>query len=165
MPAGLYAYPMLGTVTDADGIPHPGYHDGTRWYPLGEIQLGYTEVTSPVVVATGKTVTVLAVDVTFAGIGQVCSLLVDLPMVDFTDTSGGEVELSVTLDSVAHGLAHLHGDRSLGWPARTARRLPIPGPGTYTFTVAAQSISGNVTLQADADANYGPISAAVTVVG
>jgi hypothetical protein len=59
----------------------------------------------------------------------------------------------------------MHTDRSLGWPARFSRRLPIPGAGISTFTLKCQSVSGALTLHADGDTLYGPVSLSVTVVG
>jgi hypothetical protein len=162
---GLLSFPLLGTVSDASGNPHPAYHDGDRWHPLGEIVLGYGEVTADVAVATGATVTFLSVPVTFAGVGQTCRVTVDLPSVDFTSTSGGECELAVTVAGVTTPLAHMHGDRSLGWPARSAGRMAIPGAGAWTFDLSCRSISGPLTLHADNDVAYGPIAATVTVVG
>jgi len=59
----------------------------------------------------------------------------------------------------------MHGDRSLGWPARFGRRLPVAGAGVVTYTLSCQSVSGNITLRADGGAAYGPISVSVAVVG
>jgi hypothetical protein len=157
-------FPLLGTLTDAAGQAHPAYHDGTRWHPLGEVQLGYTEVAADVVVPSAGSVPVLSFAVTYLGIGTFARLLLDVPEVDFTATSGGELEVSVSDGTTTSVLAHLHTDRSLGWPLRSARRLPIAGAGTVTYTVTAQSLSGAVTLHADADVAYGSMSASLTVV-
>jgi len=164
-PAGLLAFPLLGTVTDASGGQHPAYHDGQRWNPIGDIILGYVEQAAPVTVANGATVTVASVDVVFAGVGTVCRVTMDAPEVDFTDTSGGEALFLVNAFGADHALGHMHGDRSLGWPARIARRLGIAGAGTVTFALRCRSVSGNLTLRADADTLYGPIALVVEVVG
>ena len=163
-PAGLLAFPLLGTVTDASGGQHPAYHDGQRWNPIGDIVLGHGEVAADVAVGSGATATVVNVDVTFAGVGRLCQVTADLPEVDFTATSGGEAVFVVNLAGVDHAIGHMHGDRSLGWPARFARRLPIPGAGDYTFALKCQSVNGALTLHADADTLYGPISLDVAVV-
>jgi hypothetical protein len=52
----------------------------------------------------------------------------------------------------------------LGWPARSAARLAIPGAGAYTFAFTCRSVTGPLTLHADADIDYGPIAATVEVV-
>ena len=164
MPAGDLLFPGWAVMFDASDNPHPAFHDGQRWHPLGRLQLAEGEASADVAVAAGATVSVLALDVNFAGISTVCEVVADLPEVDFTATSGGEALFSVNLGGVDHALGHMHGDRSLGWPARFARRLPSPGAGVSTFTLKCQSVSGAITLHADADVLYGPIGLSVAAV-
>ena len=163
--AGLLSFPLLGTVTDADGNPHPAYHDGAKWNPIGEIQLGYAEINADIVVPAGPAAPICSVPVSFAGVGHTCQVLIDIPEIDFTSTSGGECVVQVTLAGTTYIIGHVHTDRSVGWPMRSARRLPIPGAGTYSFDCACDALSGGVTLHADDDVSYGPITATVTVVG
>jgi hypothetical protein len=165
MPAGDLLFPAWGVMYDASQGQHPAYHDGVRWHSLGTIELGSAEVATDVVVASGATVNVAALDVDFAGVGQVCEVTADLPSVDFSATSGGEALFAVNLAGVDHAIGHMHTDRSLGWPARFTRRMAIPGAGVATFTLKCDSVSGAITLHADGDVSYGPISMSVAVVG
>jgi hypothetical protein len=164
MPAGDLLFPSWALMYDASDNLHPAFHDGQHWHPIGRLQLAEGEVGSDVAVAAGTTVTVLSLDVNFAGLSTVCEVVADFPEVDFTATSGGEALFSVNLGGTSHALGHMHGDRSLGWPARFARRLPAPGAGVSTFTLNAQSVSGALTLHADADTLYGPISLSVAAI-
>jgi hypothetical protein len=165
MPAFDVTFPLFGVLEDAAGLGHPAFHDGVAWAPLGDIELGNAEQLADVTVGAGATVAVASVDVNFAGVGTICEVTADLPEVDFTATSGGEAVFSVNVAGTDHAIGHMHGDRSLGWPARFARRLPVPGAGLWTFTLNAQSVAGALTLHADADTLYGPISLTVAVVG
>jgi hypothetical protein len=163
--AGDIVFPSVALIEDASGGLHPGFiHDGQRWNSFGTIVLAETELTSAVTVPAGTTVTVTTISVNYAGVGKTCEIVCDMPMVDFVDTSGGEAVFIVTDPAGTHAIGHMHGDRSLGWPARFGQRLPIAGAGVVTYTLSCQSVSGNVTLRGDGGVLYGPIALSVSVV-
>ena len=154
---GLLSFPLLGTVTDASGNPHPAYHDGKVWQPLGQVVLGTATVTADVVCPAGQTVPVATVVCDFVGLADSCEIVLDCPSVHLTSTSGGAASLSVTAGGSTYILGAVTADRQIGWPARMGRIIPAPGAGTQTLTVQVASTSGGVTLHADNDAAYGPI--------
>jgi hypothetical protein len=163
--AGDVSFHRFLTVADAAGAKHAAFDNGIRWSPLGAVQVAQSQVTADVAVAAGTTQPVISATASFAGLGQVCELVLDMPEVEFSNSPGGECTFSVTLASVSYVLGHCSVKGPFAWPCRLSRQLAIPGAGSYSFAVSCTSLSQPVTLHADTGASYGPVSMSVAVVG
>jgi hypothetical protein len=163
--AGDVSFHRFLAVADAAGKAHAAFDNGLRRSPLGAVQLATAQITADVAVAAGTTQPVISATATFAGVGQVCEVVLDMPEVEFTASPGGECTFSVTLAATTYVLGHCSVKGPFAWPCRLSRQLPIPGAGSYSFAVSCTSVSQPVTLHADSGAAFGPMSLSVAVVG
>ena len=165
MVAGDVSFHRFLAVADAAGKAHAAFDNGLRRSPLGAVQLAAAQITADVAVAAGTTQPVISATANFAGVGQVCEVVLDMPEVEFGASPGGECYLFVNLAGTNHTLGHCSVKGPFAWPCRLSRQLAIPGAGSYSFAVSCTSLSQPVTLHSDSGASYGPIGLAVAVVG
>jgi hypothetical protein len=153
--AQLSSIPVFATASDRDSATDwdPGslvysadvgyaYFDGQGWHYFGVAlrELGYGTTDADVPVAAGATVTIVSAAV---ALEQATELLlrINLPSLELTQTSGGEVELSAVIAGTGYPIARMKSDRAFGWPAFMSREILGP-PAATSIDIQAQSISG-----------------------
>ena len=124
-------------------------------------EIGYVETTSPVVIPSGGSGTILTLTVPVGSQSQI-AVTAAFPAFNFTATSGGDATVALNVGSppTAYTIGRLTSDRQLAWPVSLTRRAPIGATGNVTIALLINSITGAVTAQAGG--TYGAISLLVS---
>jgi hypothetical protein len=124
------------------------YSDGTQWHRMGVglEQLAHIERDTDLVVAGGATATLLQATITI-DIQTEMLVRASIPMLELTNTSGGEARIYADVDGTPYDLGHVTSDRQFGWPLLVQRVIPVT-KGALTVTLLIQSISNPLTAHA-----------------
>jgi hypothetical protein len=130
------------------------YYDGVQWrrFGVGLEQLDLATRNTDLVVAGGQTQTAVTTTVTIDD-QTVMQIRAQIPMLEFTATSGGEAQLTALLnDTTPYVLGHMTSDRQFGWPVQVDRFVPVTAGA---IKVDLQIVSINAAVTAHAGTGYG----------